>query len=254
MSDTAGGGGDPHFFGFGGIFFTWQGHCDVVLVKTPKLNDKVSNIEVHIRTRRVRKWSSIDAIAIQVGKYLSEIQSDEGKLFINGKVTDEFEGDTLSIIKSVAKKIISYKFVIDRNKNLMVTVNTRTKMIQTKLSGEFPEGTVGILGSPHNPGLFGRDGHKMNVKEIDAIIESWQVNNHDPQLFHKSRRPIYPERCLYFVQKTKPNNHRHLKEIRPVAKVDAYNACHIHPSGPLREFCVEDILSTGDCRKYCVFI
>ena len=58
---------------------------------------------------------------------------------INGKLTDKLEGASLSIVKSVAKKVISYTFVIDRNKNLMVTVNTRTKMIQKKLSGDYSE-------------------------------------------------------------------------------------------------------------------
>ena len=66
FSDTSGGVGDPRFIGFGGIFFTWQGHCVLVLVKLTKYIDTNSHFDAHIRTTRIRKWSKTDGIAIKV--------------------------------------------------------------------------------------------------------------------------------------------------------------------------------------------
>ena len=147
--DAAGGGGDPHFYGFGSSPFTWQGQCDTVLFKSPKHRPTDSDIEVHIRTRMVRKWSTIDAIAVKVNAFVGEIQSEEGKLIANGNQIESVEFDFLSVEKKRGKKKnVLFTFVIDKDKVLEIRVNTRTKMIFTTLSGNYPPSTVGLLGSP----------------------------------------------------------------------------------------------------------
>ena len=39
---------------------------------------------------------------------------------------------------------------------------------------------------------------------------------------------------------------RHLKEVHTISRNDAAIACADHPPGPFRNFCIEDVMSTGD--------
>lgn len=252
VSGTAGGGGDPHFYGFGGIFFTWQGHCDLILLKSPKCNNDETELDIHIRTQRIRKWSTINAIAIKSGESVIEIESTEGVLVLNGNKAESFKTNSLSVTRSIAKssarlkkKIVVYDFVIDSDKMFSVEVNTRTQMVYVNLKGDYPQGTTGILGSPQDPGQFLRDGTNVTGQDVNEFVEDWQIRDTDPQLFHKNRNPHYPHKCLYNMADVTSKSRR-LKEIHTVSKEEAMSVCSLHRSGPLRVYCMEDVVSTGD--------
>jgi len=248
VSNTAGGGGDPHFYGFGGVYFTWQGHCDVVLVKSPRRNNDETEVEIHIRTQRVRKWSSIETIVIKAGKYLGEINSNEGILVLNGNKVDSVKTNSLSVTKSftnLKRKIIIYEFVFDNNKMLSVKVNTMSHMLYVNLKGDYPKGTAGILGSPLNPGWFLRDGTNATGMNVNEFVENWQIRDTDPQLFHKNRHPRYPSKCLYDIADVKSRSRR-LKEVHTVSIKEATAACALYRYGPLRDYCIDDVVATGD--------
>ena len=175
----------------------------MILAKTPTFRRKDIDLQIHVRTRRIRKWSAIDGVAFKVGNDVGEIDSNGGKLTLNGANVESLQTETFKVTKSkLKKKIMQYEFVFDENTIFEVKVNTRGQMIFVNLKGEYPEGTVGILGSPHNPGLFSRDGTLMTKKEIDAFVESWQIQDLDPQLFHERRHPQYPSKCLYQMEPT----------------------------------------------------
>ena len=189
LLDTAGGGGDPHFIGFGGIYFTWQGHCDLVMVKSKKNTDSNNRFEVHIRTTRIRKWSKIDRIAIKVGQDVGEISSQDGIFILNGHEVNTVQNQEL-VVKSVknmfsksGKGIYLYDMTFHRDKKLHVEVNTRTCMIYTKLSGNYPQHTEGIFGSPHQTGLLSRNGDYIPSTNVNAFAETWQVSDMDSHLF-----------------------------------------------------------------------
>lgn len=253
-SGRAGGGGDPHLYAFGGRFFSWQGHCDVVLLKSPKTKNGDTMVEMHIRTRRVRSWSAIDSIAIKSGENVSEIESNKGTLTLNGHKVDKVKTDSLSINKSQGsinnkrkKRIVTYTFTFDENKILTVEVNTRTKMLFVNLMGDYPRGTTGVLGSPYNPGQIGRDGTNMTEASVNEFVENWQVRDTDLQLFHQNRHPHYPSKCLYEMADIQSSSQsRRLKELSKVSRAIATSACAAHPAGPLRDFCVQDVMATGD--------
>ena len=99
----AGGGGDPHFNAFGEIFYTWQGSCDAILMKTPKWNSTDPEISIHIRTGKVRKWSAIHAVAVKIEKDVIEIGSTDGKLLLNGRESESIESDLFSVSKDFSK-------------------------------------------------------------------------------------------------------------------------------------------------------
>ena len=129
----------------------------------------------------------VEDIACGVKK---EIDSNEGSLILNGSKADSYQSESLIITQTfLKKKMMLYKFVIEKDKTLEVKVNKRTRMIFTTVKGNFPNGTVGLLGSPYNPGVYGRDGRKMDKQNINAYAEEWQVNNHDPKLFKERRSP-----------------------------------------------------------------
>jgi len=255
-TESVGGGGDPHFFGFGQVFFSWQGICDTILIKTPKVGGVEPNIEIHIRTRRVRHWSAIDAIAIKVGHYVAQIGSNDGRLILdknfilNGSEVDSFQTDMFSVTKSffgLQKSIILYEFVFGKEKKLEIKVNTKAKMIYTTMSGNFPQGTDGLLGSPHNPGRFARDGTNMTGFDVNVFAETWQVRDSDNQLFQERRIPQFPMKCLYYVSESGSKIHsRRLKEVNKISLEEATVACAAHTPGEKRKFCVEDAIATGD--------
>lgn len=151
------------------------------------------------------------------------------------------------MFKKLNKKIILYEFVFDEDKKLDITVNTRTEMVYVSLSGNYPEDTIGILGSPYRPGLFARDGTDMTGKDVNKFVESWQVRDDDPQLFLTSRVPQFPEKCLYNMKEIKRKSRsRRLKEKQEISMDEAIVACADHMPGPLKIFCVKDLIATGD--------
>ena len=146
----------------------------MILAKTPTFGRKDIDLQIHVRTRRIRKWSAIDGVAFKVGNDVGEIDSNGGKLTLNGANVESLQTETFKVTKSkLKKKIMLYEFVFNENTIFEVKVNIKGQMIFVNLKGEYPEGTVGIPGSPHNLGLFSRDGTLMTKKEIDAFIESW---------------------------------------------------------------------------------
>lgn len=247
---TASGGGDPHFLGFGGVAFTWQGTCDSILTMTSSIRDIERNMHVHIRTKKVRKWSAIDLIAFKIGNEVGEIGSDEARLIHNGIEKEGINSDLLTVVKSFdkrRKKMIMYNIVFNKDKQLEVKVNLRYKMIYVSLSGNFPEETIGLLGSPHKPGLYSRNGTQMTEKEINKYSESWQVRDTDPQLFQQHKLPQYPEKCLYYLPKSASNTRsRRLLQRKTLTLEEATRACAAHSPGPLKTFCIEDVIGTAD--------
>ena len=243
--DVAGGGGDPHFFGFGGTFFTWQAHCDAILLKSPKECEDDTNLEVHIRTTKVRKWSKIDAIAFAAGDDIGEINSEDAKLILNGREIDDLNNASFSVIKSkVRGKIYLYTFKFPKEKIMQVKVNTRSSMIYVTTKGRYPDGTQGLLGSPRNPGLVSRDG----IKEVNAFGESCQVRDSDRHMFRVERFPQFPSKCVYEMNEINGNSDRSraLKALPNISRQEAANACKEHSLAPMRKFCIDDVMMTGD--------
>ena len=179
---------------------------------------------------------------------MGEISSDNGSLILNGHEVSKVQHQLLTVVKSNLKRnIILYVFTIHGDKKLEIKVNTNSNMIYTTLSGNYPQNTEGILGSPHQSGLISRNGKRISSANVNAFAETWQVRGSDPHLFSTNREPQYPSKCLYDVRKMASSHRsRHLRQLQHVTKDDANVACSIHQPGPLKNFCVEDVIMTGD--------
>ena len=111
---------DIRFYGSGSIFFSWQGCCDVILMKSPMFGNIEPELSVYIRTKRQRKWFIIDDVGIQVGKDILEIDGD-AKLHKNREEVDTIEPKLYSSTKS---QIVFYTFDFGNGRKLEVKANT----------------------------------------------------------------------------------------------------------------------------------
>ena len=83
-------------------------------------SDPEKNIEIHIRTRKIRKWSAIDMLAFKTGQSVVEIESDEGTLIHNGIEMKSINRDSLKVAKSLStltRKIMVYNIVFNQDNN-----------------------------------------------------------------------------------------------------------------------------------------
>lgn len=248
----------PISLGLRAFFFSWQGHCDAILSSSPNAGLNKEDVMVHIRTTRRRKWSIIEAVVVSAGDDVVEIDNN-GKLLMNGSPVKGLRSKSFNFSKKfvgTAKQIINYVFDFGDGKLLEVKSNTRNNMVFANMSGNFPKGTVGLLGSPQEPGLFARDGTDMNAGDVNEFAESWQVRDTDRQLFQNTRIPQYPNKCIYDTSEVRDyleevtaylrHGRRRLDEINTVTLEQAVAACATINSGPFKTFCEEDIMATGD--------
>ena len=248
-------GTDPHITTFRGQQYSWHGQCDVIMMRSPSFN-----IELHARTTRKdgRKisYSYISAIAMKIGDDVVEARSD-GSLMINGIIS--LENDTSTIIggdttisksfNGKKKKIVVYdlkNIAGDMDKTMQIRVNQKTGMVNIEVSNSFPD-SVGLLGSPSVDALFARDQETNLHGDWNALAEEWQVRDSKLSLFmDKERFPQHPSGCVYEVAgKTKNNLRHHLLEDFGVTLEMANKAC-AHAVGRNKEFCVDDVMATGD--------
>ena len=161
-----------------------------------------TDFEVRICTTRVHKWSNIEAIALKVGQDVGEISSHNGKFIMNGKEVKDFRNEALTVIKSNLKRnIFLYICMIHGDKRLEIKINILSQMIYITLSGEYPQNTEGLLGSPHHPGPLSRNREAMSSANINDFAETWQVRDNDLQLFNMKQEPQFPSKCWYEVKK-----------------------------------------------------
>lgn len=284
-TSSASGGGDPHFNAYGHQFFTFQGLCDVVLSKSRnaanglgfRMHGRLSAPGSNKKLPTENKYTYISEVALMIGQDVYEIKSEEGKIFLNGKLLN-FEdkisnhavqvGDSNSLsahagslitltktIRGKRKNIVVYAFNFGSGSLIKVRSNLHFKMVFVDMEGDFFGADVGgLLGTPGNNGiLFGRDGQEMSKENINTYGAEWQVTESEPKLFMDANRfPQAPDRCLVvdFVEaKTQLRGRRKLLELDDGSKVDlavaARNACaHLH--GVMKEFCVNDVILTGE--------
>jgi hypothetical protein len=114
----------------------------------------------------------------------------------------------------------------------MLSINVHAKLSDT----------VGMMGTSGKPGLIGRDGTTIQV-DPNEMGSQWQVQPDDPILFHTMRAPQYPEACITPTVATVEQSRRRLRSDGFTQQ--AQEACK-YVSKNLQEFCVQDIIMSGD--------
>ena len=223
-------------------------------------------LDVHIRTTRVdsphMSYSYISGAAAKIGTDILEVTED-GTLYKNGQVLalDEdsaetsFDGYSLTKkFKGSKKRIIEYTLDLGYRKNVQIRSNTNSRMLFVDVNGAFVDGE-GLLGAapegmPQTQPLLSRDGSTDLTGHWNTYGEDWQVNDTDPKLFiDTERHPQYPDGCMYHGdsnKKQKVRRRRLFEDQQIVTAEEAKGACAHLKDEDMRQFCVDDVLATGD--------
>jgi len=252
---------DPHFVTFYGAHYSYHGACDLVLLRNPKF-DFGKGMEIQIRTEHMlnNAFSFISNAAVKIGHDVLEVVNDGSHLF-NG-VRDAPMPTSLGgfdVLKSheayckeedVEKKcthVTHIKILLAEKGEIDVKVASRMLHVNFKGSTDHFIGSVGLLGTypdVHKNGKIARDGQTF-IRDSDTFGQEWQVRDDEPMLFHARRFPQFPEACVPPV--SLPNvEKRGLRQAEnEAARRAAIEAC-AHVEGPELEFCIFDVMATGD--------
>jgi hypothetical protein len=239
-------GGDPHFKTWLGDRYNFHGECDLVLL-TNALFAVDKGLDIHIRTRIRERMSYITSVAIRIGNDVLEITGGvNGGHFING-----MEG--LAFPASLSNFPIKYNkfgsnqrtYNIDLGKGEQLSIKTfkyfMAVSIQSGTAASFGESS-GLMGSYHTGKKLGRDGVTVYERDFKAFGQEWQVLATEPKLFHTTEGPQAPEIC-------KLPTEADIKRRRLGSSLSdeaAEKACAHVTDKDDREWCVFDVLATGD--------
>jgi von Willebrand factor type D domain len=269
---------DPHFRTLDGTKFSYHGECDLVL--TRGLYNTNVPIDVHIRTTIVDDWSLISNVAIRIGNTgtstgrqnydIFEVVND-GTVYWNGQINPtlpisiangrftiikneeriQIDNDaeqikvnnstTVSTTSSQEILHTSYQIQLDGTDNIMI--GDWLQMLSVNVSA-YLTNAEGVIGVRNVPGMIGRD-HTTTYTNPNDMGTEWQVRSNDDGILFLSntqRQPQYPTQCTLpstISRRRRLGETSHLRD-------HAYSACTGIVDPTLIEYCIEDVLLTGN--------
>jgi hypothetical protein len=239
--------------------------------------DNGMGLDIHTRTEMVAEsWSLISNAAIRLGKDIYEI-TNQGVTYVNGvehaeypillagkyPVTKEIEmveGTTNNEwneeFQSINQQEQRLHYTIDLSARTDKTEQTEASINQIKINiyrnmisvrvDAYMEDAEGMLGVHDTKGLVGRD-HATVYEEANDMGAAWQVREGtDASLFVNLGSVVYPEKCIVPSYAALTETHRRLRSYVDTQKMtEAKAACANVPSD-MYNFCIEDVLRTGD--------
>lgn len=246
------GSGDPHFKTWTGEKFDYHGECDLVLVDNPTFNNG-QGLKVHIRTTRVKYFSYIERIAIQIGDDILEFANDAENFVLNGLAAEpnkKFHKTKIGgyIVRRDLKALSirlsnatdgSYHNHHIAKIDLLVRSNGFPAVIVDAGNSNVFQGSLGLLGDWETGSKLGRDGE--TVFEVDRanaehFALEWQVRDTEPMLFKESRFPQFPTKC------TPPSKIMGARLGRSHMEKEAERACANFKGD--KEDCIFDCIAT----------
>jgi len=249
---------DPHFVTWYGSHFSYHGACDLVLVNNPRFASG-KGLDVHVRTAHMLKdhFSYVSNAAVRVGTDVLEV-IDNGNHFVNGVLNSSMParlGDFVVTKRneqicrgndgSKCYEIVDFKVALMERDEIQIKVASNMVHVDVKGSSHNFEGSSGLMGtypSKHH-GKIARDGLTF-IREPDMFAQEWQVLESESKLFQEPRFPQHPQACIPAVQAAQTER-RLRDEAEGKARVAAEEAC-AHVEGRDWEFCVFDVMATGD--------
>ena len=184
--------------------FDYHGECDLVLVDNPSFANGLG-MRVHIRTTRVKYFSYIEQIALQIGNDVLEFNNDVDNFFINGAVVEATRKYVETTFSGYPvrrdKKAISIR--LDEDAKAKIDFIARGNGFPAIIldGGSNPaifQGSLGLLGEWKTGMKLARDGvTDMDISnDATAFALEWQVRDTEPMLFQFARFPQYPTTCV----------------------------------------------------------
>jgi len=195
------GSGDPHFKTWTGDKYDYHGECDLVLVDHPSFSNGLG-LKVHIRTTRVKYFSYISNIAVQIGDDVLEFDNDVTNFLINGETAPPKRKYVRTLLGGFHvrrdPKAISIRF--DDNVKARIDLIQRTNgwpaVVVDGATTEVFKDSLGLLGDWETGKRLARDGKTlMDDPDATAFALEWQVRDTEPMLFKEARFPQYPRTC-----------------------------------------------------------
>jgi len=239
-----------------GRHFSYHGACDLILVRNPSFA-LGQGLDLHVRTAHMmnQAFSFVSNAALKIGKDILEVTSG-GDHLVNGVLNTELPATVggFEVSKSITstcsgklnKKcadVILFNIVLMGNDEISIKVASNMIHVDVKGSARSFNGSSGLMGTfpAQRSEKLARDG-KTQLKNVDDFAQEWQVMEMEQKLFHETRAPQHPEICIPAVQ-----SKAYERRLRgdSDARFAAEEAC-LHVKGPEWEFCIFDVMVTGD--------
>lgn len=251
---SAGSGGDPHFRTYDGTMYSFHGQCDLVMARSSSFGLGLG-LDVHARTEMIDNWSLISNAAVRIGHDIFEVTND-GTAYWNGvkdgitfpimmaggqyAVTNEHE--IIEVTHEDGSRVNNTRsyFVIALGEEESIWITAYKQMISIEVNGFF-EDTEGMLGVHTKAGMVGRDRETVYTNPNDMGLQ-WQVRDEERMLFHQEKLPQYPEECILPAVISR---RRRLRQTPQQLKM-ATTVCADIVSNDMRNFCIDDVITTGD--------
>jgi hypothetical protein len=223
-------------------------------------------LDLHIRTEIKLNWSFISNVAVRIGGDVFEAVATDDASYYNGIPLTTFDfpfimegkyivskkesvqptllnpGNQTEMIQNNTK--ISYLIQLDNDDVIALTLH---KGIFSVRVAAFLNDTEGMLGVHDGiKGMVGRD-HSTELSDPNMMGFEWQVNDTEVMLFHDPDRiPQYPESCILPTgNMPSKTERRRLRVYEPNFEM-AQEACAAIVDQDMYDFCVDDVMLTGD--------
>jgi hypothetical protein len=243
--------GDPHFKTWAGELYDFHGVCDLVLMQNPEFQGGLG-MDIHVRTKRTRQWSYVEAAALRIGADVVEIHGGKGEksYWFNGVRRDQSQHnmklqDSIAGFPIMFKKISekSNEYTVDLGSTGLIVFSTWNGYVrvdvQVKESTNFMS-SVGLMGSYATGARVGRDNTTV-IENTDEFGQEWQVLPAEPKLFHEIDGPQAPVQC----EIPSSSEMRRRLAQSSISFEDAQVACSRVNEEDF-DVCVFDVMATND--------
>jgi len=245
--------GDPHFKTWTGDKFDYHGECDLVLVDNPTFADGLG-LKLHIRTTRVKHFSFIEKVALQIGSDVLEFDNDVDNFLINGAKVEEnkkhhkthlggyvIRRDPQAISVRIADGTGLHQDAGRAKIDFHMRKNGFPAVIVDAGASDLFKGSLGLLGEWGTGRKLARDGETVMEGENGdhtAFALEWQVRDTEPVLFQEARFPQFPTTC------TPPEKMVANRIGSQSMRKEAEEACAHWKED--KEDCIFDVMATED--------
>jgi hypothetical protein len=210
-------------------------------------------LRIHIRTTRVKYFSYIDTVAVQIGDDILEFNNDVENFLLNGEMAEPNRKHHKTILGGyvVRRDPMALSIRLHDEGRLdhgraKIDLHTRKNGFPAVIvdggSTDIFKGSLGLLGDWSTGAPLARDG----VTEIEIVDHldatpfalEWQVRDTDPMLFRAARYPQYPTKCVA------PSKWPGFRLGQSNMQKEAEEACAHWKED--KEDCIFDVMATRD--------
>jgi hypothetical protein len=190
--------GDPHFKTWTGDKYDYHGECDLVLVDHPSFGAGMG-LKVYVRTTRVKYFSYIEQIVVQINGKVLEFNNDVNNFMISYKKVEApkkyQETKFAGFVVRRDPKALSIRLDDSGAKiDLIQRANGFPAVVLDAAGTDIFKGSLGLLGDYTSGKKLARDG-ETEIEDPTEFALEWQVRDTEPLLFSTARFPQFPTQC-----------------------------------------------------------